>query len=120
MTATQNNSRSTARTMDYFSAVKIGRARAQRAVELLEQAAGLSYPVLFLQEGKDDWTPVGDENLCALVRGKDGLAAIVVCDSEGNAKSMSGWVVMEEADRYMSSLRTKGLEIFPGDIQLPV
>lgn len=106
--------------MDYFSAVKIGRARVQRAVEVLQETAGLSYPVLFLKEGKDDWTPVGDEVLCSLFRGKDALASVVLCDSEGNAKAMSEWVSRDEAERFISSLAAKGIQKYEGEVQLPV
>jgi hypothetical protein len=105
--------------MDYFSAVKVGRARTQLAGELLREVAGNSYPVLFLQEGKNDWTPVGDEVLYSEVAGDRALVSVVLSDNEGNAKAMSDWMPREEASRIVASLKAKGIQEYTGEVRLP-
>lgn len=105
---------------DYFNAVQEGRARVKQALERLQEVAGPSYPVLFLKMGIQDWTPVGEEELCALVSGKGGTAAVVVCDSDGNSKAMSAWVPRSEAERIVNALESKGLHRYGGEVKLPV
>ena len=106
--------------MDYFTAVQEGRSRVNRAVGVLQEVAGPSYPVLFLKLGIPDWTPVGDEMLRKLIPGKDGTAALVICDGEGNAKAMSAWLAAPRADEVSKVLGSKGIPIFPGDVKLPI
>jgi len=108
------------RSSDYFTAVQIGRARVKLALERLQDVAGPSYPVLFLKMGIQDWTPVGEEELCALVGGKGGTAAVVICDSDGNSKAMSAWVPRSEAERIANALEGKGLRRYVGEVKLPV
>lgn len=106
--------------MDYFSAVQEGRARVKKAVELLQEFAGPSYPVLFLKSGRQDWAPVGAEDLYSVVPGKDGTAAVVVCDSEGQTKAMSAWFNAEKAASIARELETRGLPKYAGDVTLPI
>jgi hypothetical protein len=106
--------------MDYFSAVQMGRERVKRAVEILQETAGPSYPVLFLKEGKNEWTPVGEEILYSIVRGKDSTAAVVLCDSEGNSKAMTGWVADTDAGRHATSLESRGVVKYGGEVRLPI
>jgi len=87
---------------------------------MLQEVAGPSYPVLFLKMGVKDWTPVGEENLFATVSGKEGKAAVVVCDSEGNSKAMSRWLERGEAEKVSEKLKTKGLLGYNGEVKLPV
>ena len=82
--------------------------------------AGPSYPVLFLKMGIQDWTPVGEEELFALVPGKGGTAAVVVCDSDGNAKAMSRWSSLGDAERMCGALELKGYAKYKGEVKLPV
>lgn len=82
--------------------------------------AGPAYPVLFLKMGMPDWSPVGEEELFSIVAGKEGEAAVVVCDSEGNSKAMSSWLEMSDAERVATELRAKGLVRFDGDVKLPI
>jgi hypothetical protein len=105
---------------DYFTAVQVGRARVRKALERLQEAAGPSYPVLFLKMGIADWTPVGEEELFALVSGKEGTAAVVICDSDGNAKAMSQWISEVEAARITGALEAKGLARYDGEVKLPL
>ena len=105
--------------MDYFSAVQMGRARVKRAVEILQDVAGPSYPVLFLQEGRSEWTPVSDEILYSVVAGKNSSAAIVVCDGGGNAKAMSDWVPEARAAEFAALFDSRGIPKFSGEVRLP-
>lgn len=105
--------------MDYFTAVQQGKVRVKAALEHLQEAAGPSHPVLFLKMGNQTWTPVGDEELCAVVSGKGGTASVVICDADGNAKAMSSWVQAAEAERILRTMETKGLKGFTGEVKLP-
>jgi len=100
--------------------VQQGRARVKKALDTLQRAAGPSYPVLFLKMGPGDWTPVGEEELYASVKGKGGTSALVICDSDGNSKAMSGWLPVAEAEKAASELSSKGLSKYEGEVKLPV
>jgi len=104
---------------DYFTAVQEGRARIKRALDLLQDVAGPSYPMLFLKIGPKEWTPVGEENLYSLLMGKNETAAVVLCDSEGNSKAMSTWVSRPKAAEFASVLESKGVLRFAGEVKLP-
>ena len=106
--------------MDYFTAVQEGRRRVGRAVDVLQKVAGPSSPMLFLKMGASQWTPVGEEMLQKTVPGKGGTAALVLCDAEGNAKAMSGWMSEEKAAAHSRVLEVQGIAIFSGDVKLPI
>jgi len=106
--------------LDYFEAVREGRARVQKAVDLLQRTAGPSYPMLFLKVGSDKWTPVGEEVLFAMVLGKPGTAAISICDVEGNSKAMTPWIPTAMAEEHARSLAAAGVTRFEGVVRLPI
>lgn len=106
--------------VDYFTAVSEGRKRVDQAVSLLQSVAGPSYPTLFLRLGAAEWTPVGDEMLQSVVPGKDGTAALVICDGDGNSKAMSAFVSMEKAEEFSKALELKGVPVFSGEVKLPI
>lgn len=106
--------------MDYFSAVQEGRRRASRAVVALQEVAGPSYPMLLLKLGVTDWTPVGEEMMQKVVPGKNGTAALVICDADGNSKAMSAWVPESTAAQCSRTLELKGMPVFPGEVKLPI
>ena len=106
--------------MDYFTAVQEGRKRVTRSVDVLQEVAGPSYPMLFLKLGLSDWTPVGDEMMHKMVPGKEGTAALVICDAEGNAKAMSGWFPADRARTLAKALESREIPSFPGDVKLPI
>jgi len=106
--------------VDYFAAVQEGRKRVDRAVAVLREIAGPSYPMLFLKLGISDWTPVGDELMHKVVPGKEGRAALVICDAEGNAKAMSSWLPADEAPNLAKVLESREIPSFPGDVKLPI
>ncbi len=76
--------------------------------------------MLFLKMGAAEWTPVGNESLYAVVPGKQGTAALVLCDMDGNSKVMSDWVASGQAEEYSRSLSAKGLQRFDGEVKLPI
>jgi hypothetical protein len=100
--------------------VQAGRARVKRSLETLQSVAGPSYPVLFLKMGTQDWTPVGEEEMFSIVDGKEGKAAVIICDSGGNSKAMSSWLERQEAERISGQLKEKGLIRYEGEVKLPV
>ena len=106
--------------MDYFAAVKEGRGRVTRAVSALQEVAGPSYPMLFLKLGAADWTPVGEEMLHKVVPGKKGMAAIAICDGDGNSKAMSAFMPEEKAKEFSKALEHRAIPVFPGDVKLPI
>ena len=106
--------------MDYFAAVQEGRKRVSKAVATLQEVAGPSYPMLFLKLGVSDWTPVGDEMMHKLVPGKEGTEALVICDAEGNAKAMSGWLRADRARTVAKALESREIPSFPGEVKLPI
>ena len=106
--------------MDYFAAVQEGRKRVNRAISTLQEVAGPCYPMLFLKLGISDWTPVGEEMLQKIVPGKDGTAALVICDGGGNSKTMSTWVSEQRAIEFSKMLELKGIPVYPGDVKLPI
>ena len=106
--------------MDYFQAVQEGRTRAQRAIQLLQEVAGPSYAVLFMKMGRTDWSPVGEENLYSIINGKNDTAAVVICDSDGNTKAMSSWLSRGDAAKSASTLQSRGIERFRGEVKLPI
>ena len=106
--------------MDYFHAVQEGRTIVQRAIKLLQDVAGPSYPVLFIKTGRTDWTPVSEENLYSIIDGKNNTAAVVICDSDGNTKAMSTWLSREDAAKSASLLQSRGIDMFRGDVKLPI
>jgi len=97
----------------------MGRARVGRAVEILQEVAGPSHPVLFLKEGKDTWTPVSEDILCAIVMGTNSTATVVICDDEGNPKAMSEWIAEDKAKELTSNLESRGIPRFGGEVRLP-
>ena len=107
--------------MDYFEAVQVGRERVKEAIEFLQSVVGPCYPMLFLKIGVADWTPVGEEMLHAVVPGKNETAALVICDSDGNAKTMSSsWVSSANAEAYSQILIERGIPKFDGEVKLPI
>ncbi|TLX98562.1 MAG: hypothetical protein E6K96_00220 [Thaumarchaeota archaeon] len=106
--------------MDYFQAVQEGRTIVQRAIKLLQEVAGPSYPVLFMKTGRTDWSPVGEENLYSVIDGKNDTAAVVICDSDGNTKAMSTWLSKGDAAKSATILESRGIVRFRGEVKLPI
>lgn len=106
--------------MDYFAAVQEGKKRVNRALAMLQEIAGPSYPMLLLKLGETQWAPVGEEMMQKVVPGKNRMAALVICDADGNSKAMSGWVSSQKAEEFSKALELKGVPVFPGEVKLPI
>jgi hypothetical protein len=106
--------------MDYFEAVQEGKRRVNRAISILQDVAGPCHAMLFLKLGVSDWTPVGEETLQKIIPGKEDTASLVVCDSDGNAKAMSAWLPAERAKEHSKLLEIRGVNVFPGEVKLPI
>ncbi len=106
--------------MDYFTAVQEGRRRVNESIRVLQEVVGPCYPMLFLKLGISDWTPVGDEMMHKIIPGKEGTAALVICDAEGNSKAMSTWLPEAKAKESAGTIERKGIHEFPGDVKLPI
>ncbi len=100
--------------------MQIGRARVNAALEFLQGFAGVCHPLLFLKMGASEWTPVGEEMLYALVPGKNSRVALVICDRDGNSKTMSDWLPESEGKKISDALSAKGIARFDGEVKLPV
>jgi hypothetical protein len=105
--------------MTYFTAVQEGKVRVKRAVDLLQEVAGPSFAVLFLKEGKEEWTPVGEEMLYSIAEGKGSTMSLIICDGEGNAKAMSEWFAPAEVRRLAAALKSRGVQGYAGRVRLP-
>ncbi len=91
-----------------------------KAVAALQEVAGPCYPLLLLKLGAPQWTPVGEEMLSQQVPGKDGTWALVICDADGNSKTMSGWLPRDKAEECSKLLEMKGIAVFTGEVRLPI
>lgn len=105
--------------MDYFEAVQEGRKRADRALAFLREITGPCSPLLFLKIGPGEWTPIGEENLFAVVPGKNETAAVVLCDADGNSKAMSSWLSLPRIESFRLDLVARGIPKFEGELKLP-
>ncbi len=76
--------------------------------------------MLLLKLGVPKWTPVGEEALQKIVPGKNATAALVICDADGNAKAMSGWLSEPRAKECSKLLEQKGVPMFRGEVKLPI
>jgi len=106
--------------VEYFAAVQEGRKRVDSAIAVLQEVAGPAYPMLLLKLGISDWTPVGREQLHAIVPGKNNTCSLVICDADGNAKAMSSWVPVEKGEELAKTLESKGIPRFEGNVKLPI
>ena len=106
--------------MDYFEAVQEGRRRVNKAASVLQDVTGPCHTMLFLKLGVFDWTPVGEEMLQKTIPGKGSTAALVVCDSDGNAKAMSEWLPAERVNECSKLLEARGITAFQGEVKLPI
>lgn len=70
--------------------------------------------------GREDWTSVGQEELFSVVNERDDTAAVVICDSEGNTKAISGWLSRGDAERFATTLESRGHPRYDGEVKLPV
>jgi hypothetical protein len=107
--------------MQYFTALKIGQKRVKFAQDFLKTYADSAMPALALKDNKaDQWEPVGEENFYGIVKDPNGYM-IVICDSNGIAKSLANWYSEEEKNSIVSKIKSEhSMEEYVGRISLPV
>src|ERR1051325_6452253 len=107
--------------MQYFTALKMGEKRVKSAQDLLTKYAGHAMPALALKDNKsNNWEPVGDEILYALVK-EDAGYMIAFCDKAGIAKSIAQWFNEDTKNEIVTKLKTEqNLQEYFGKLSLPI
>jgi len=107
--------------MQYFMALKIGEKRVKAAQDLLSRYAGHAMPALALKDNKtDNWDPVGEEILFAVVREPSGYM-IAFCDRNGTAKSIAHWFTEEIKNEIVDKVRAdQNIQEYFGKLSLPI
>lgn len=107
--------------MQYFMALKLGEKRVKQARDLLQLYTGNAMPALALKDTKlKDWSPVGEENLVAVVQESNGYM-IVLCDSNGIAKTIAQWFSEEDKNNIILKIKEEqNLQEYFGKLSLPI
>lgn len=110
--------------MQYFVALKIGEKRIKIAQEFLSKFIDdntPTMPALALKDTKDNnWQPVGEENLFAIVKKDDGYL-VAICDKDGITKTLVNWLSEDKKNELTNKLQSEAkLNQFLGDVSLPV
>ena len=104
--------------MQYFQAVQQGKMRATKSQMKMFDAAGFGMLTLTTKKINGQFTPVGEEDLTAVINSADGHVVIIV-DDDGFTKAQSKAVSREEAFRIYKKLRDSGMPEFLGkEIQI--
>ncbi|WP_337863723.1 hypothetical protein [Nitrososphaera sp.] len=107
--------------MQYFTALKMGEKRVKAAQELLTKYAGHAMPALALRDNKsNNWEPVGDENLYAVVKEENGYM-IALCDSKGIAKALAQWFPEDAKNEIVGRIKAEQrMQEYTGKLSLPI
>ena len=107
--------------MQYFMALKLGEKRVKQARDLLAIYTGNAMPALALKDTKlNDWSPVGEENLVAVVQESNGYM-IVLCDSNGIAKTIAQWFSEDDKNNIILKIKEEhNLQKYFGKLSLPI
>ena len=106
--------------MQYFTALKMGEKRVKVAQELLTKYAGHAMPALALRDNKrNNWEPVGEENLYAVVKENNGYM-IALCDSKGIAKALAQWFSEDVKNDLVAKLKSENMQEYFGKVSLPI
>lgn len=106
--------------MQYFTALKMGEKRVRTAQDLLTKYAGHAMPALALRDNKtNNWEPVGEENLYAVVEEDNGYM-VVLCDSKGIAKALAQWFSEDVKNEIVAKLKSESLQEYFGKLSLPI
>ncbi len=115
--------------MQYFSALKLGQKRVEKAREYLNKLTdGKAMPALALKDTKSNvWEPVGEENLYAVVDESSGFVLtdtsgyiVVIVDNNGISKAIVQGVRQEQKENLVKSFETDNIPEFKGKVSLPV
>ncbi len=115
--------------MQYFSALKLGQKRVEKAREYLSKLTdGKAMPALALKDTKSNvWEPVGEENLFAVVDESSGFVLtdtsgyiVAIVDNNGISKAIVQGVRQEQKENLVKSFETDNIPEFKGKVSLPV
>jgi hypothetical protein len=108
--------------MQYFLALKMGEKRVKAAQELLTRYAGHAMPALALKDNKtNNWEPVGEETLYAVVKEEDAGYMIAFCDKNGIAKSIAQWFSEDVKNEIIATIKAEqNMQEYFGKLSLPI
>ncbi len=100
--------------MQYFEAVRKGKAIASEAQMKMFKAAGFGMLTLTTKKAGGKFVPVGAEEQAAVIRTQDGFVAIIT-DGDGCTKAQSRASGRDEAFKIFDKLVQDGMPEFAGD-----
>lgn len=101
--------------MQYFQAVKIGKERASKSQMTLFKLGGFAMLTLTTKKKDGQFTPVGEEDLVAIIRTSEGFVTILV-DAEGYTKAQSKPLQKEQALEIFNKAIRSEIKEYPGDM----
>lgn len=115
--------------MQYFSALRLGQKRVEKAREYLNKLTnGKAMPALALKDTKSNvWEPVGEEILYAIIDESSGFVLtdtsgyiIAIVDNNGISKALVQGVSKEQKENLVELFETDKIPEFKGKVSLPV
>ncbi len=99
--------------MQYFQAVKIGKARAAKSQITLFNNTGFAMITLTTKKVNNEFIPVGEEELVTVIKINNGYAVILV-DKDGYTKAQSNVLEKEKSIKIFEKLLRDGFQSFGG------
>ncbi len=115
--------------MQYFSALRLGQKRVEKAREYLNKLTnGKAMPALALKDTKSNvWEPVGEEILYAIIDESSGFVLtdtsghiVAIVDNNGISKALVQGVSAEQKENLVKSFESDKIPEFKGKVSLPV
>lgn len=115
--------------MQYFSALKLGQKRVEKAREYLNKLTEWkAMPALALKDTKSNvWEPVGEEILYAVIDESSGFVLtdtsgyiVAIVDNNGISKALVQGVSKEQKENLIKSFEIDKIPEFKGKVSLPV
>ncbi len=100
--------------MQYFQAVQAGKRRAGQSQARLFKVAGFAMLTLTTKKVDGKFMPVGEEDLAAIIRSRDGFITLVV-DEDGFTKAQTKPLERNESLEIYRRLRQSGMKEYPGE-----
>jgi hypothetical protein len=100
--------------MQYFQAVQIGKERSSKSQMMLFNLCGFAMLTLTTKKKDGQFVPVGEENLVAVIKTRDGYVTILV-DSDGYTKAQSKPLEKKAAMEIFVKALKSGVEEYSGN-----
>jgi len=100
--------------VQYFQAVQVGKRRAGESQMRLFRAAGFAMLTLTTKKVDGRFMPVGEEELAAIIRSRDGFVTLIV-DGDGFTKAQTKPLEEGEALDVYRKLLESGMDGYPGE-----